>query len=185
VKAELCDALDPVVPSTSHASDSRQLLSRATARNVRMKQSATAATIIVSGDHRSPGPPNSSGGAVLSAGRRGSRRRRRRQASWRRSRHSDEESPACPVGSKVLHGFVARNPGRAAGAGSPALRQRPARQPNCAKSNNFQTAPQFPTSTTSKQSNWQSAVLRVSSVWPRWRLQLAGSSRFGSWTLVV
>jgi hypothetical protein len=38
----------------------------ATARNVKTRQSATAATTNVSGDHRFPGPSNSRGGAEMS-----------------------------------------------------------------------------------------------------------------------
>jgi hypothetical protein len=40
----------------------------AIALNVRAKQSATAATVSVSGDHRSPGPSNSAGSADASPG---------------------------------------------------------------------------------------------------------------------
>src|SRR5262249_11886154 len=44
------------------------LEARAIARNVRMKQPATAPTSIVSGDQLSPGPSNSAGAAVTSGG---------------------------------------------------------------------------------------------------------------------
>ena len=54
------------VPVTSQSSDIQDNLDAfATARNVRMKQSATAPTSNVSGDHRSPGPSNSAGDAGL------------------------------------------------------------------------------------------------------------------------
>ena len=52
------------VPVTSQSSDIQDNLDAfAIARNVRMKQSATAPTSNVSGDHRSPGPSNSAGDA--------------------------------------------------------------------------------------------------------------------------
>jgi len=57
------------VPVTSHSSDVQAKPdARATARKVRIKQSPTAATRSVSGDHRSPGPSNGIGDADRSVG---------------------------------------------------------------------------------------------------------------------